>query len=519
LADQMLINARQPEEIRIAVLSNGTLEEFFVERKGRNQVAGNIYLGRVTSVERGLQAAFVDLGCEKNGFLHVSDIISPEARDKDAEEESAEDNGSSRRERRRRDQPIEQTVARGHEVLVQITREGLGTKGASLTTYLSLPGRFVVLMPGIRRHGVSKKIEDEGRRKELKKLLNEVGPPADMGVIVRTAGLNATADDLRRDLSHLLELWARIRQRANETRAPGPVYSEGDLIIRALRDTLGGKIESVLVDDKDAFERARGFLHAVAPDNRTSVRLYEGKTPLFHEKGIEKKLDHLFDRHVNLPSGASIIVEQTEAMVTIDVNSGRFRRRLSNEDTILTVNMEAAREITRQLRLRDIGGLVMIDFIDMESAEHRQVVEDAVLVGLANDKARTRTMPISPLGVLEMTRQRVRPSLRGRLYSPCSHCSGSGVLRSLESTGLDFVRLLRAAVESVADAKSIKAHFSSDTALYMANKYRLLLGAFESETGLDVEIVVGDNLGAADFRLYTVSSTGKNRLFDGEPRN
>lgn len=722
------MNATDTGEIRVAILENGDLAEIFIERKSHVQQTGNIYKGKVVNVEPSLQAAFVDLGLERNGFLHASDCIPPDggytellkggaklpatsetqqvtapaaapevisspdaeaaavpaaqseteattpttpadppaaaprpqgdrrrrrrrggrgrsgrgrapsgsapmvapAPDSSAEpppdsstepeipeseaaaaefpsqtvpqtpdalpaettvatpdqapspdlgeasgddpgeapepaedvppaegglqtseaaanaeaqpgqeaatdagatvQTPAEDGATSAREggpqqrggdRRGRDRDrggrggngherrylVQEMLRRGNEVLVQVAKEGMGQKGPALTTYLSLPGRYLVLMPAVQRLGVSKRIESEEQRRALKDILAKLNPPEGMGVIVRTAGMGRSQEELQRDFDFLLQKWEALKKKAQIARGPTLLFQEGDVITRVFRDVLTDDVSEIIVDDAVVMERAREFLREMSPGSESKIRLYPGAEPLFHKHGVERQLQQLFNRKVPLKGGGSIVIEQTEALVAIDVNTGRYREKHSQDETILATNLEAAREVARQLRLRDIGGLVMIDFIDMDHPEHRRRVEREFKAHLARDKARINVLPISQLGIVEMTRQRVRHSLRRALFDRCTHCGGLGQVKTPETIGLEVLRELR---EQIVDqtVTKVRVTLHSTSACAILNKFRRELIKLEDARGVSVEVVADDRVQASQFQVFTARAGG-----------
>jgi ribonuclease E len=428
---EMLINAVEGEECRIAVVQDGALEELYLERASAERHVGNIYKGRVHNVEPSIQAAFVDIGMPKNGFLHSSDVIAAAhpKRLKGPEEAG----GRPRR-------TIQDIFKPGDEVIVQVTKEGIGTKGPSLTTFLSIPGRYLVLMPGLARLGVSRKIEDEPTRKALRELLASLQPPKDLGFVVRTAGQGRSKRDLQADMNYLLRLWEAVQARAASAKAPAEIFRESDLLVRTLRDTFTPDIQTVWVDSEAVLRRARDFMKIAMPRHRKAVKLHEGPGPLFHKYNLEEAIEQVYSRTVTLPRGGTLVIDQTEALVAIDVNSGTFRHSRDPEESALQLDLMAAKEIARQLRLRDLGGVVIIDFVDLSRPENRRKVEKALRDAMKRDRARHRTLKMSPFGIVEMTRQRVQPSLQRVAYMDCPTCRGTGIVKSAASMALDVVR-------------------------------------------------------------------------------
>ena len=382
---------------------------------------------------------------------------------------------------------IQEMLREGQEVLVQVAKEGIGQKGPALTTYISLPGRYLVLMPAVSRLGVSKRIDSEEQRRALKEALSQLNPPDDMGVIVRTAGMGRTKDELQRDMEYLMRAWNGLKDKTKASKAPNLIYQEGDVVTRVFRDVLTEDVTEIIIDDPIVMERAREFLRETSPGSEKKLKLYADPEPLFHRHGVEQQMQRLFNRKVNLKNGGSIVIEQTEALVAIDVNTGRFREKRNQDDTILQTNLEAAREIARQLRLRDIGGLVMIDFIDMEISEHKRKVERELKSYLARDKAKINVLPVSSLGVVEMTRQRIRHSLKKTLFDRCPHCSGSGHIKSPESIGLEMLREIKSQVRDKTIRK-VKVLLNSHVAYGILNQFRKELVRMEEANRITIEV-------------------------------
>ncbi len=488
---EMLINVYQPEESRIAILENGTLEELYVERNSQENFTGNIYKGRVVNIEPSIQAAFVDFGVGRNGFLHVSDLeyqyykhIAPEKKDSDKDKK-----GKPRHNERhiRSKPPIQDILKRGSEVLVQVIKEGLGNKGPTLSTYISIPGRYLVLMPGLQRVGVSRKIEDEDVRKKLKRTLLDLDPPPGLGFIIRTAGVDRSKGDLRRDMKYLLRLWQTIVRRIKKTASPIDIYEENDMMIRTIRDIFSSEIDTVWIDEEAAYQRAHDFMQVVMPQHVDRVKLYEGKEPLFHKHHIEEEISRIQNRHVPLRGGGSIVIDQTEALVAIDVNSGSFRVENDAEETAYQVNLRAAEEIARQIRLRDLGGVIVNDFIDMRSERHRRGVEKTLKKAVERDRARTKVLRISPFGLIEMTRQRIRPSLRRNFYRECPSCNGTGYVKTAESLAIEVMRLLMRTA-SQKDIQSITADVTDPVANYLNNRKRREIAALEEQFEVNIRV-------------------------------
>jgi ribonuclease E len=472
----MLINVADEEESRVAIVEDGTLEEFTLEVSAKELIRGNIYNGIVVKVEPSLQAAFVDYGGKRHGFLPMGEIhqqwYAPDSRNGD-------------RDRRPR---IQDVLKRNQKVLVQVVKEEMGSKGASLSTYVSLPGRYLVVMPDAEgAGGISRKIEDEEERKKLKEIIAQLEPPPNIGIIVRTAGLNRNKAELQRDFAYLQRLWASIQEKSQQSPAPALIYQEHDLVIRSIRDYFTPDIQEVLVDDREVYRRARDFFQAVMPRYQGRVKLYRDKKPLFAKYQLEEQIEAIYSQKVELKSGGSIVIAPTEALVAIDVNSGRATKEKGIEETAFKTNLEAAQEVARQLRLRDLGGLIVIDFIDMRNLKHIQEIEKALKQAVKRDKARMQVSRISQFGLLELSRQRLKPTILEGNYLKCPHCEGSGLVKSTISLALQLLRRIRteAAKDTLA---SVKAVLPMDVANYLLNQKRKEIAHLEEEYNLDIHL-------------------------------
>lgn len=470
---EMLINAAESEECRVAVVENGSLEELYVERTGLGSHVGNIYKARVVNIEASIQAAFIDFGIGRNGFLHISDL---HPRYFSGGGSGAENIG--RRKSLKQRQPIQSCLHKGQELVVQVTKEGMNTKGATLSTYIALPGKYLVMMPWMRKQGISHKIEDDQERRRLRQILEESKPPKRHGFIIRTAGQGRSKKDIQKDLRYLGRWWRTIEKRMDKEKAPCELYRESDLVIRTLRDVFNSKISKIICDSESVVQKIRDFLSHAYPRFRRRVTYYDGKVPLFHKYQIEDQIAKAQSRTVGLESGGSIIIEQTEALVAIDVNSGKYRKQQSAEQTAYKINMEAAVEIARQLRLRDLGGLIICDFIDMRNEKHRREVEKAFRNAIKTDRARSKILRISRFGVVEMTRQRMRSSLQSATYLACPHCAGSGFVKSHETLAIEIIRLLNLSA-SKSQIKRIELSVSPEVASYLQNEKRATIAQIE----------------------------------------
>jgi len=481
----MLINVSVGDECRIAVLHEGRLEELFIERASSESHIGNIYKGRVTNIEPNIQAVFVDFGLPQNGFLHISDVQPQYFPDHKG---NGEDVG--RKIPRHQRPAIQKCFRRGQEVIVQVSKEGLGTKGPTLTTYLAIPGRFLVMMPGMNRHGVSRKIEDEEERRSMRDMLSELNLPSGMGFIMRTAGLGRAKRDLQRDLNYLLRLWKTVAHRIKTLQAPVELYQESDLVTRTIRDVYTTDFARVVVDDAETAKKAQEFLQLAMPRSKASVELHTEREPLFHRYRIEEEIEKINMRHVPLPSGGSLVIDSAEALVAIDVNSGRYRATDDAEEAAFKINVEAAEEIARQLRLRDLGGLIICDFIDMRVDRHKRAVERALRGALKKHKERAKILKMSAFGLIEMTRQRQGPSLNRNIYYDCPQCRGSGLVKMPHSVILDVMRIIQLTAHHE-NVHKVIVTVASDVAFQLLNNKRAAISQIEVETGKQV-VIRGD---------------------------
>ncbi len=555
----MLVNAADTDECRIAILSQGILEEFYIERGSNDLHVGNIYKGRVTNVEPAIQAAFIDFGINKNGFLHISDLHpqyfpkhlqqrwhkttlsasrtpSPEASVSDTPQpmadgtlpESSGDEAEGqpeseemtdlllvendhiapmekvgRKTPRSSRPPIQQCLRRGQEIIVQVTKEGIGTKGPSLTSYISVPGRYLVMMPGMSQLGVSRKVVDDQQRRAMKQLLQEINPPKNLGFIIRTAGADKSAEELKADLLQLLARWRDISHRIETQPTPALLYEESDLLTRTMRDLDLDGIERVIVDNPTMLDRIGAFIASVEPDSKRSLELFTDSTPLFSRYGVERELEKINSRRVEMANGGSLVFDSTEALVAVDVNSGRYREHRDAEMTAFKVNQEAVREICRQLKLRDLGGVIVIDFIDMREERHKREIEHMLREELKKDRAKTKVLRMSQFCMVELTRQRMKPSLKRSIYMDCPHCHGAGLIKNPESVSLDVLRRIAAAAMH-AKVAVLEVRVYTAVADYLLNKKRRELLAAEDKTNRKINIIA-DEQAAGDSVVITAT--------------
>ena len=414
--------------------------------------------------------------------------------------------------------PIQEIFKRGQEVIVQVIKEGIGTKGPTLSTFISIAGRYLVLMPSLGRVGVSRKIEDPDSRRRLRDIMNAMTPPKGVGFIVRTAAIDRNEEELHNDLAYLLRLWQVVVRRIKRMPAPVEIYRESDMITRTIRDIFSNDIDTIYVDEEHAFAHASEFLQIVMPRFASRIRYFNDTEPLFHKYGIENEIAKINSKRLDLPGGGSIIIEQTEALVAIDVNSGTFRAENNAEETAFRMNMRAAKEITRQLRLRDLGGVIVNDFIDMRDEKHRRQVEDVMRDALKRDRARTKILRISQFGIVEMTRQRIQPSLKKRIFNDCPHCNSTGYVKNQETMGIEVMRLLQLAAHRATGLAEVTINVHMDVAFYLLNKKRKEMAALEEKAGMEVRVSgqQGVSPELCEIKCYDANGT-EIRLFAATP--
>lgn len=508
----MIINYVPGEECRVAIVTDGNLEEFHAERTDAVSRVNNIYVGKVTNVEAGIQAAFVDFGIGDNGFLHVSDLHPRYFQEDDATERVGKK--TPRRER----PPIQQCLKRGQEVIVQVIKEGVGTKGPTLTSYLSIPGRYLVMMPQMDKVGVSRKVEDEDERKKMRDILSQLELPEGFGFILRTAGFDRNKTDLKRDLAYLQRLWKDMEtHRKKSGKRTRLLYSESDLLVRALRDLVTPDISRIIIDEQGALSRAAQFMKIVAPRSSVKLMRYTGRRPIFHAFGIEQQIALSHAREVPLPSGGRLVIDETEAIIAIDVNSGKSRAARDAETNAYKTNVEAVEAICRQLRLRDVGGIIINDLIDMRSAKNRKSIEQLFRDRLKRDRAKSSTAPISTFGILEMTRQRMRGSLRSQHYTECPTCRGKGLVQRPNSVASDALREVAVLLEHDKVAR-VELVVSGRVAGELLSNRRGSLNRLERQTERQVEVRVSDTLAVDRFTIYAYDANGADIDADKLPK-
>jgi Rne/Rng family ribonuclease len=479
---KMFINVEE-KEIRIAVTEDSVLQEYYAERTDTQTLVHNIYKGKVSAVVGGIQAAFVDIGLAKNGFLYVADVASVSDEFKDEIEVESYPN---------KEQRIENVVHKGKPIIVQIVKDPFGTKGARLTAQPTLPGRLVVLMPNAKDVGISRKISDAKERERLKEILKSVRMPEGMGIIVRTAAAGSSKNDIVRDIKYLLSLWARIRTKEVNAPVPSLLYQEQGVIFRVLRDIYSDDFQEILIDSKEQHKDIIKNLGRLLPDLRSKLKFYSDTIHIFERFSIESQIDKIYDRSIHLRSGGSIVIEPTEGLVAIDVNTGRFVGKKSLGETVYLTNLEAAKEIARQVRLRDLGGIIIIDFIDMEVSEHRKAVFKQLQEAFKTDRAKTNILPMSEFCVIEMTRQRIRRSVENVSYKQCSSCKGRGLVKTDVTMAIGILRDIKQFI-SKHSKKSLEVQAYADIASYMLNEQKGLISSIEKQNSINIFIrpVVG----------------------------
>lgn len=493
---KLLINAEEPEECRIALVEDGRLESFHVTTIDREPTKNNIYKGRIVSIEANLQAAFVDIGTGRNGFLPFNEI-HPEYFRQDVSDKSR----ALIAQQQWKKLKIEEVVQKGQEVLVQVVKEVTGNKGANMTTYLSLPGRCLVLMPGSDSAGISRKIVGEERRAGLREIMSEFEIPEGIGYIIRTASAEITRVALENDLQTLLALWEEIKKRGQTMNAPALVYEEQDTVVRFLRDHFFADIQEILVDTQESLDNVNAFIEQLPPKQRkVKVRMHRASKPIFNQYNIEEQIESIYRPQVTLPSGGSIVIDPTEALVAIDVNSGRTSKNSDFDETIFLANMEAAAELARQLRLRDLGGLIVVDFIDMRNKKHIREVERQVKVSMKRDKAKVDISKISRFGLMQISRQKMGAPIEKGSYLTCPHCQGRGVIRSVETQALYYLRRIQTGITRKKVGR-VECRLPLDVAQYLLNKKRAELVELEHRNSARIDIIPCADMKPADHQL------------------
>ena len=489
---QMLINAVHPEEVRIAITQDNELVELEVESNLGKKLKGNIYKAKISRIEPSLQAAFVDIGTHRNGFLQINDI-HPAYFKKQARKKGGK-------------VLIQDVLEAGQELIVQVVKEERELKGATLTTFLSLPGRYIVVMPGSDRGGISRKISDNDQRQKLKKLASELELPTGIGLIIRTAGLDRSQSELSRDLSLQLKLWEQILTDAQTATSPSLLYGESDVATRVIRDYFTPEIRKIIIDDKSTFEKVRSFVWQVMPRYRSRISLYDKDQPLFSHFAIEDQVETTLKRAVKLKSGGEIVIDSWEALVAIDVNSGKSTTGENIEETAYRTNLEAASEIARQLRLRDLGGLIVIDFIDMLDRKHKLDLERQLQEAVKDDKARIELGRLSKFGLMEMSRQRLRATISSQSSLHCPNCCGTGRVRDSEFVALDALRRIQAAVIA-GHVKIVKARLAPAPALFLLNNKKVDLANLETNYGAQIYVLTDARLRPDEYHFEMESDS------------
>ncbi|MSR22458.1 MAG: Rne/Rng family ribonuclease [Gemmatimonadetes bacterium] len=503
---EILISAT-PQESWVALMEDDRLVELMLDRPDQGRIVGDIFLGTVESVLPGIQAAFVDIGTEKAGFLHASDVVSDEEDDEEEDQNGGSPRGRSGNERRGRSAkvpPIQDQITRGQRILVQVTKESIGTKGPRLSAQVSLPGRFLVYMPFSSHVGISRKIDQRDERARLRKLGKEIRPEGTGGLIIRTVSEESSKEKLEDEFKRLHALWSKIQRRADSSKPPALVHEEAKLISGVIRDLFSDKLDRLVVDDKQIYNEIVQYVKNVDPDLMGRVELYQGSVPLFDCYEIEDAIGEAFQKKVMLPSGGHIVVESTEALVSIDVNTGKFtgKGKKDPEETILRTNLDAAREITRQLRLRDIGGIIVVDFIDMDSQENRDRVLQEFRTQLGRDRARTKAFAVSELGLIEMTRQRVRPSLSHTLSHQCEHCGGAGRVFTAPTVVRRLERSLKRAV-AAGKERSLLVLVHPEVALHVMEEEPNFLNRLRNRMRIQLDLRDDPLLREDEFRILS----------------
>ncbi|MDI1470946.1 MAG: Rne/Rng family ribonuclease [Thermodesulfovibrio sp.] len=496
MSNELLINVTK-QECRVALLEGGQVVEFYIERKGDASFVGNIYKGRVVKVLKGMQACFIDIGLDKAAFLYVDDIRGGIKELYPFLEGDEETEFISKLDFK--DASIEELVQQGQEILVQVAKDPIGTKGARVTSRITLPGRYVVLMPGMEHIGVSRKIEDEEKRKQLKELATKIKPTG-FGLIMRTVSEDASEEEIKRDIDFLLLLWDNIQKKKDKVHAPSLIHSEFDLVLRSLRDFMNQNVDRLIIDNYNEWIRLKEFAQIYFPRIADKIELFEGDEPIFDAFGVEVDLDRSLERKVWLKSGGYIVIDQTEAMTVIDVNTGKFVGKENLEDTILRTNLEAVKEIAYQIRLRNLGGIILIDFIDMEKDENKQKVINAMAEAMKKDRAKTTIYNITDLGIVQMTRKRTRESLEHILCDSCPYCEGKGRVKSAKTVAYEVLRKLK--FMTLQEGTEITVILNPQVADLLTDEERDSLEEIENSKKIRITIKKDSSLHRENYSIY-----------------
>ncbi len=496
--DKAIMISSDEQEKRVAILENGLLEEFFLERQGHAHLAGNIYKGKVAQVVKGMEAAFIDVGLEKNGFLHVEEVLSETPGEDYSPLEPVENSGRGQQKAKR--PSIDTLLRKGQEVLVQVLKEPFSTKGCRLTSQISLPGRFLVLMPYSKTIGISKKITNDKERARLRSILKEIGIPKDMGCIIRTQAMSKGKVEFGRELRYLLRLWKNIKIKASKHSPPALIHEEFDLVLRTGRDMFGDDITSVIFNSREDYKRVMNFIKTLAPHLKRRLKLHREKIPLFEKYDIERQIEQIFSRQVVLKKGGYIVIEPTEALISIDVNSGKFVDKHHLEETAFYTNLEAANEIARQIRLRDLAGIIMIDFIDMQKSSNQKKIMNVLEKTMENDKAKVNIYPFSPLGVVQIARQRIRKNIESINFQVCPMCNGRGKILSPQTLAIRVLRQIRNfLISNKKRDLSVKVH--PLIAMRLLNEDRDAITSLEKKMWVRITVLSDEHLNIEEVRF------------------
>jgi len=500
MSREIIIN-QAVHETRVAVLDEGTVTELYHERERERGVVGNIYKGKVLKVLPGMESAFVDIGLEKASFLYIDDVLSDFSVYDDYDEATGERPVFSHPGRKDKRPPIEQLLKEGQEILVQVSKGPIGTKGARITGHISLPGRNLVFMPTMENVGVSRQISEDAERQRLKQIVNALKPPK-TGFIIRTVAEGRAEEEFRSDINFLLSLWDSILQRYNEASAPAEVYQDLSITFRVIRDLLSRDVRKLTVDDEEEYKRVRGFLKSYLPRYASMLELYRRKEPVFEHFGIEEVIDRALSHKIWLKSGGYLVINQTEALTAVDVNTGRYVGKASHEETILRTNLEAVQELVYQLKLRNIGGIIIIDFIDMEAAANRQKVYQALKEELKHDKARSKILQISEIGLVEMTRKRDRENLERLLSIHCPYCDGTGRIKSLSTIAFELFREVDRYRYQGRRPRDLTVNVHPDIADFLLTEENTTLERIQANLGMKLHVRPVDSFHHEQFELF-----------------
>ncbi len=512
--DRKILISLEANEKRVAILEKGHIDDYFIERHDKQYMLGNIYKGKVRTIIPGIEAAFINVGSEKDGFLYVTDAVRNPL---DAEEEpeiggTVADEEWVPKKFNKNKVKINELLKEGQELIVQVVKEPIRTKGPRLTTFFSFPARYLVMMPGENKLGISRKLDNPKERERIREIFKRLDYPSDVGFIVRTAGMGKSEKEFKRDVDYLVSIWSQIKKDINVKTSPSVIHKELSLVERIIRDTFSEESDTIIVDDPATFKTIQEFLKEYMKGEKVNLKLYKDTVPLFEKFNVEKEIEKSFQKNVYLKSGGHIVIEQTESLVAIDVNTGKFTGSRNLEETVYRTNCEAAKEIAKQMKLRDVGGIIIIDFIDMEEEDHKKSVIRILKESVRRDRAKTNILRISDLGLVEMTRQRVRPSIESALYRNCSYCNGKGLVKSETTMVIQTIKQIRRSFRD-GKRKTLEVNLNPDVAQKLLLQEAKMIKTLERQYKSKIIVIANPSLHIEEVKIAIVKAPSRLRMF------